>query len=422
MEETPMKIALMHYSAPPIVGGVESVMAHQARLMSAAGHSVRIIAARGEPWSERIDFIRLPLADSLHPEILAVKKELDGGRVTPVFEKLAADLALQVGSAASGADVLIAHNVCSLNKNLCLTEALHRLSGKPGFPRLILWHHDLAWTTPRYLPELHAGFPWNLLREDWPGAVQVAVSAFRRSELASLLGISRERIRVVPNGVDVAEFFKLEALAVRLMDRLNLLQAAPILILPVRITPRKNIELALHTLACLRETFPAAAAIITGPIGAHNPANLEYFHTLLEMRDHLNLNTAAHFLAEIYDENLPDSVISDFYRLADALFLPSREEGFGIPLIEAALSRRPVFCADLPALRELGGESVVYFSPDDEPAHVASLVIRHLQNDPVSRLAASVRRDFNWDCIYRDRIHPLLESILADQKVLGSES
>ena len=43
-----MKIALLHYSVPPIVGGVESVIAHHARLMSADGHSVRLIAARGE--------------------------------------------------------------------------------------------------------------------------------------------------------------------------------------------------------------------------------------------------------------------------------------------------------------------------------------------------------------------------------------
>jgi hypothetical protein len=32
-----MKIALLHYSSPPIVGGVESVLAHHARLMANAG-------------------------------------------------------------------------------------------------------------------------------------------------------------------------------------------------------------------------------------------------------------------------------------------------------------------------------------------------------------------------------------------------
>ncbi len=43
-----MKIDLLHYSAPPIVGGVESVISHHARLMSKAGHPVRIIAGRGD--------------------------------------------------------------------------------------------------------------------------------------------------------------------------------------------------------------------------------------------------------------------------------------------------------------------------------------------------------------------------------------
>ena len=42
-----MKIALLHYSVPPVVGGVESVLAQQARLMADAGHAVQVIAGRG---------------------------------------------------------------------------------------------------------------------------------------------------------------------------------------------------------------------------------------------------------------------------------------------------------------------------------------------------------------------------------------
>jgi glycosyltransferase involved in cell wall biosynthesis len=409
-----MNIALLHHSAPPVVGGVESVLEHQARLMAAAGHSVRIIAARGEPFSESVGFVRLPLVDSLDREILAVKEELDRGRVPPAFERLASDLMSQIRSAASGMDVLIAHNVCSLNKNLCLTEALHRLYREPGFPRLILWHHDLAWTTPRYAAELHGGMPWELLRTDWPGAVQVAVSALRWNELAGLLHVPAERILVIPNGVAVEEFLKLEDRTIGLGKTLGLFEAAPLLLLPVRITPRKNLELALRVLARLRDTFPNAMLVVTGPIGAHNPDNVKYFRDLLVLRGQLGLNPAAHFLAELDDAYLPDSVIADFYRLADALFLPSREEGFGIPVVESALSRRPVFCSDLPSLRELGGESVSYFRPDDDPQAIAALVAGRLQKDPVFRLASEVRRKYSWDGIYRERIAPLLESVVRN--------
>ncbi len=407
-----MDIALMHYSTPPIIGGVESVLAHHARLMSAAGHSVRVVAARGVRWSDSIDFMRLPLADSLHPEILAVKKELDAGRVPPAFEDLVRRIADQLLPAVGNTDVLIAHNVCSLNMNLALTACLHRLYREPDFPRLILWHHDLACTTPRYLPELHDGPPWDLLRTGWPGAQHVAVSALRKRELSKLAGIPPEEIRVIPNGIHVEEFLRLEARTLAILKRLDLLRAAPLLLLPVRITPRKNLEFALNTLAHLRDDFPNSAAIVTGPIGAHNPENLNYFQYILDLRHRLDLDSAAHFLAELEEDSLPDPVIADFYSLADGLFLPSREEGFGIPLLEAGISRCPVFCSDLPALRELGGESVVYFSPDDEPKHAASLIAAHLNGSAVFRLAAAVRRDFHWERIYREKIEPLLEELL----------
>ena len=50
-----MNVALLHYSAPPIVGGVESVLAHHARLLSEAGHNVRVIAGRGEAWMPAVE-------------------------------------------------------------------------------------------------------------------------------------------------------------------------------------------------------------------------------------------------------------------------------------------------------------------------------------------------------------------------------
>lgn len=417
-----MNIVLMHHSAPPVIGGVESVLEHHARLMSAAGHHVRIVAARGRSWNEAIEFVRLPLVDSLDEEIFAIKKELDAGRIPPAFPSLVNRLIGLLHSAVSSADVLIAHNVCSLNKNLVLTDALHHLYREPNFPQLVLWHHDLAWTTPRYLPELHPGQPWDLLRDKWPGAIHVAVSDFRQRELSTLTGIPAEQIRVIPNGIQVEEFLQLEEKTAGFVNRLNLLQAAPLLLVPVRITPRKNLELAIRTLACLREVFPAASMVVTGPIGAHNPENQKYFQDLLTLRRTRCMDSAFHFLAELDDDWLSDTVISDFYRLADAVFLPSREEGFGIPLLEAGISRRPVFCADLPTLKELGAESATYFSPDDDPERVASLIAGRLRNDPIFRLAETVRGGFQWNRIYQERIEPLLKEAAGRSSIRGNGS
>ena len=175
-----------------------------------------------------------------------------------------------------------------------LTAAIARLDR----PRRILWHHDLAWTTPRYQAELHDGYPWDLLRTAW-GARHVVVSELRQRELAELLHIPIESIAVVPNGIDQAAFFKLSPITLSLLQRIDLTQAAPILLLPVRLTPRKNIELALRTLAALRGDMPEAILIVTGPLGAHNPANEAYFEKLKNLRAELNLSGAAIFLAEL---------------------------------------------------------------------------------------------------------------------------
>jgi glycosyltransferase involved in cell wall biosynthesis len=346
--------------------------------------------------------------------VLAAKADLDRGHIPADFAALVDDIAVGLAEALRAVDVLIAHNVCSLNKNLALTAALQRLTQQPDRLRVILWHHDLAWTTPRYRAELHDGYPWDLLRTDW-GARHVVVSELRQRELADLLRLPLEAITIVPNGVDVSAFYKLEAATRDLIERLDLLSAAPILLLPVRITPRKNIELALRVLAELRRDFPHACLIVTGPLGPHNAANADYFAKLTRLRAELNLSGAAHFLAELIDGYLPDEIIADFYRLADALILPSREEGFGIPVIEAAFSHLPIFCADIPPLRALGGDDVTYFSPDADPAVVAALLADRFRRDGVSRWAARARRTFSWARVYTDHIAPLLAGCLPSR-------
>lgn len=400
-------IALLHYSAPPVVGGVESILGQHARLMADDGHQARIVAGRGEQTDARIPFNHLPLADSRHPEILAAKAELDAGRIPTQFDQLVGSLTANLREALDGVDVLIAHNVCSLNKNLALTAAVRTLASRNHL-RLILWHHDLAWTTPRYRHELHDGYPWDLLKHAWPGAKQVTISEMRRQELADLLAINKEDIAVVPNGMDIARFHKLEEQTRDYVNQLDLLSAAPLLLLPVRITPRKNIELAVRLCASLRQHFPQTKLVVTGPLGPHNPDNSKYFRKLDALRRELGLEDVVHFLAELTTGFIPDEVISDFYHLADALILPSREEGFGIPVLEAALAGLPVFCSDIPPLRSLGNAEATYFSADADPDELAGIVAKTLSANPVFRMRMDVRARYTWERIYARDIVPLL--------------
>jgi glycosyltransferase involved in cell wall biosynthesis len=230
-------------------------------------------------------------------------------------------------------------------------------------------------------------------------------------ELSELFHIPPVEIRVIPNGVDIAQFHKLEAQTITFTDALNLLSAEPLLLLPVRITRRKNIELALQTLAVLRERLPQAVLVVTGPLGPHNPANRQYFQELIRLRSRLGIEEAAHFLAERSNGFLPDPIIADLFHLADALILPSYEEGFGIPILEAGLAGIPVFCSDIPPLRALGGSAANYFSPFDAPEQVAELLFRLLPAGQTYALRRHVRKNFTWQMIYQNQIAPLLRTL-----------
>lgn len=400
-------IALLHYSAPPIVGGVESVLGHHARLMADAGHQVQIVAGRGERTDPLIPFVQIPMADSRHPTVLSLKTELDRAHIPLEFEEVVNSLTADLRETLDDVDVLIAHNVCSLNKNLALTASVRNLA-RNNHLRVILWHHDLAWTTPRYRAELHDGYPWDLLRHAWPGVKQVTISEMRQHELAGLFQIDKNEIAVIPNGVDFARFHKLEEQTWKYVKQLGLLTASPLLLLPVRITPRKNIELGLRVCANLIQQFPDTKLLVTGPLGPHNPANVEYFEQLDALRKELKLGNVVQFLAELTDAYIPDEVISDFYHIADALFLPSREEGFGIPLLEAGLAGVPIFCSDIPPLRSLGNSYVTYFSADADASGIAATIAKDLSSNPVFRMNSDVRRQYTWERIYLQKIAPLI--------------
>ncbi|MGH2593380.1 MAG: glycosyltransferase, partial [Anaerolineae bacterium] len=283
------------------------------------------------------------------------------------------------------------------------------------------WHHDFAWTNPLYRKQLHGGEPWDLLRRPWPNVRHVTVSQARRRELARLYGVDESLITVVPPGIDPAEFFGWQPLTRAIVDRLNLLAADVILLLPARITRRKNIELAVRTLAELRrQTSLDARLIVTGPPGPHNPANDAYLQSLLALRRKHDLDRSAHFLYELDlsdrledgDRRLeiPDAIIGDLYTLADALFFPSQQEGFGIPVLEAGLARLSAFCADIPPLRETGDGLARYFDPNAEPTKIAALIAAALEADRPGLLRRRVRGNYTWSRIFRDRIIPLLET------------
>ena len=271
-----LRVGLLHYTAPPVAGGVEVVLGQQARLLADAGHHVRMIVGRGGSGDPRVEVVRVPLADTRHPAILAARASLDRGSIPSTFATLVATLAADLRSAVGDLDVLVAHNVCGLHFNLPLTAALRQMAGAPRGPALVAWQHDLAWTSMSYARQLHPGLPWDLLRDPWPRTTYVAVSEARQKEQMRLSGLPLEHVRVVPNGVDVGRLLGLHPSTQRIVEGLGLPGPWPVLLIPARITPRKNLEFAIRIAADLRRLGDDPRLIITGPLDPHDPTANEY--------------------------------------------------------------------------------------------------------------------------------------------------
>lgn len=411
-----MKVAFLHYSAPPIIGGVENVMASQAECLSNFGYDVEILCGRGNSWHPHIKVKANPLLDSRDPQILELKKHLDQGQVPLNFEDIAGQIFNWLVEVLADARLLIAHNVASQHKNLALTAALYRLiSSRPEKLAVILWHHDFAWTASQYNGELYSAYPWNLCKIAWEGVTHVVVSEARKQEMVHLTGIEQDKVKVIPGGINQKNLIGLTDDLYQFVSQHHFLSAEPFVLMPIRVTRRKNLEMGLHIIASLKHHFPGVKLVVTGPTGAHNPTNEQYLKELIELRRLLDLENQVFFLAEFFPNGISEEWIGSFYRMADVLLLTSKEEGFGIPVLEAGLSRLLIFCSDIAPLRALADGYANLFSLKDSPEIVAKRIGESLNKDPAYSFRSKVKKEFTWEAIYTRKIAPLIRDVLQNQ-------
>lgn len=86
------------------------------------------------------------------------------------------------------------------------------------------------------------------------------------------------------------------------------------------------------------------------------------------IRDHGEMGKRLFWLEEISDDAL-----DRLYESSTCLLAPSYGEGFGLPLIEAAMKNLPILARDIPVFREVVGDHAAYFEAN-VPGDLASAI------------------------------------------------
>ncbi|MGT2427026.1 glycosyltransferase [Amnibacterium kyonggiense] len=119
----------------------------------------------------------------------------------------------------------------------------------------------------------------------------------------------------------------------------------------------------------------------------------------------------------VFHDGVDDAGYARLLDRATALVSASRDEGFGLPVVEAMQRGVPVVLTDVPIFREVGGDAALFAPAGDAAAFAAA--VRGLE-DPgewAARSAAALEQaaTYSWDASAA-RLLPVLERVAARRR------
>lgn len=249
---------------------------------------------------------------------------------------------------------------------------------------LVATVHDLGYRT----------VPWAVRRETrewleseldrvWVGAARIVTDSRAVAEEISTHGLGAPaRLRVIPLGPGASAAGRAgEAPEPELPEGFVLSVGT--------LEPRKNLETLLEAWARLRRRRgDAPALVLAGKFGWKSEA----------LRRRVEDAAAAGWLLHL--GYVDEAALAALYRRARLFVFPSRYEGFGLPVLEAMAAGVPVVASDLPVLRELAGDAVLYAPPLNPEAWVRRAEELLDDADRTRHLAAAGRaraERFTWE-------------------------
>jgi len=180
-------------------------------------------------------------------------------------------------------------------------------------------------------------------------------------------GVDRDKIRVVPNGVNITDFPGCKVDTLRL--RLDLSQDRKYVLFVGRLVPVKGVEFLLRAIPEIEQEIKNVSVILIG--------DGQETAFLRRLSVQLNVSKKVHFLG-----TQAHTKVAEFMAACDLLVLPSLSEGLPVTILEAMASGIPIVATNVGGIPELikNGENGILVPPMDVPA-LSRAIVRLLTMD-----------------------------------------
>ena len=228
------------------------------------------------------------------------------------------------------------------------------------------------------------GVKWTLLYRRWAKEADLihTVSQFSAERIAHHFPQIRDRLCVVPNAV-APHFFNPPPEAGREYVQKKNLSGRPFVLLPCGLHYRKNADLVLEAWPKIHEAYPNAKLVVT----SHNDPH--YAEKAQALGDSV-----------LVTDFLSEETLHAVYSAATVTWMPSRYEGFGLPVLESMACGTPVVTSDTTALPEVAGDAAILADVEDCAAHVDAVVALLRNEEERARLIEKGKdraQKFTWE-------------------------
>lgn len=249
-------------------------------------------------------------------------------------------------------------------------------------PAVVTIHDAIAERHPELIfPGIRSRMLWDA--KMWLAIRQahriVTVSAASRRQIARTFKCPESEVVVVAEGPSgcfrpIADDHRLR----QVRHRYRIRERTPVLLYVGGISPHKNLDGLLRAAAILRDRCVAPWQLLL--VGDYeNDSFHGCFAAVSRLARDLGLEERVTFTGFV-----PDDDLAALYNTSTLLVLPSFEEGFGLPVVEAMACGLPVAISNRGSLPEVAGEAGLLFSPDD-PEEIAAALERMLNDGDLRR-------------------------------------